>query len=427
VPQIFPFQGLRYNPEQFSKDCSNLIAPPYDVLGPHDKLKLRAGHDQNIVTVDLPHVPPDSAGPDSAYEQAGQTLNQWRREGTLILENQPAVYVYYQDYSFGGQAYTRKMFVARMHLEPCGTGSVFAHEQTFGGPKEDRLKLMQATGCQLSPVFALYSDPDQAVSRLLDVADREPDLSAQMEGVENRMWVVKDDSLIDALCSKMASHPVYLADGHHRYSTALTYRDALGSLPVDHPAQCVVVGFCAMEDPGALIRPTHRVLSQFGDVTPGRIVEMLETGLKMTSTAPTRSDPEKLLTEVAKDDLAIYSAPYDRLCTAQFTNRAVIDHLAPEKSAAWRALDVAYVHRYLIEELVSKKVMGGAQPRIDYFKTAKAAIQAARERHGIALLCRPCTMAQLRAVSQAGDLMPQKTTYFYPKLATGLVLNPLVP
>ena len=172
MPEIAAFRAVRYNPGRLGTDQSHLIAPPYDVLSAADKAELLSRSDRNIVAIDLPHVPPESAGPDAVYEEAAGRLQQWLQDGTFITESQPSIYVYHQSYEYAGRQYTRKKFFARMRLEPFGTGTVFPHERTFGGPKEDRLKLMQATRCQLSAVFGLYSDPANKISGLLDPGDR---------------------------------------------------------------------------------------------------------------------------------------------------------------------------------------------------------------------------------------------------------------
>jgi uncharacterized protein (DUF1015 family) len=426
VPEISAFQALHYNSHRFTRDISALVAPPYDVLSAEDKAGLLRQNEHNIVAVDLPHVPPKTAGPDEVYARAAKLLQQWIADQALIADPQPAIYVYHQRYQHGGQTFTRKKFFARLRLEAFGTGSVFPHEQTFGGPKEDRLKLMQATRCQLSAVFGLYSDPSNSVSGLLAVEQQEPDLTAKMEDVHNYLWTVHDKAIIDAVASSLAHRAVYIADGHHRYGTALTYRDWLtaqtGPLTFEHPAQFVLVGFCAMEDPGCVILPTHRVLVGVGD-QGSAIRDSWSEGLRLTPAADT--DPSKLITLNSPHDLAIYVAREDRYYTATFTNRQVLDSLAPERTAPWRKLDLAYLHQYLIDELVTRKVLSGAAPTIHYIKDAAEAIADARATNGIALLCKPCTMAELRAVSEAGDLMPQKSTYFYPKLATGFVINPL--
>ena len=428
MPEIRPFRAIRYSPARFGREHSKLIAPPYDILDAKDKAALLARDPHNIVAVDLPFVPPKCAGPDEVYAQAAQTLRQWQAEGAMVSEDAPAIYVYHQHYQHGGRRFVRKKFFARMRLEEFGTGTVFPHERTFGGPKEDRLKLMQATRCQLSAVFGLYSDPAQAVSGLLAVNEQAPDITATMDGVVNNMWVVRDPAIIDALAKKMAALPVYIADGHHRYGTALIYRDQLNErqpLPNDHPARFVLVGFCAMEDPGAVILPTHRVLSGFTAEQALKIMNSLSAGMDLRPSDAKTLAPADWLPAGPGADVAVYAATEDRLCLGTFTRRNVLDTLAADRTPPYRRLDLAYLHDYLINELITKQALGGTAPTIQYTHSAEEAAQLARATSGIAFITRPCSMADLRAVGDAGDLMPQKSTFFYPKLATGLVVNPL--
>lgn len=427
MPEIAPFAGIRYNTDHFGSDLSKLVAPPYDVLEADDKASLIAKDPYNIVTVDLPHVPPKSAGMASLYKQAANTLTFWRGEGALQQESEPALYVYHQEYTVAGRSYTRKMFFTRMRLEAFGRGTVFPHEQTFGGPKEDRLMLMEATRCQLSAIFALYSDPQRSVNAILDVGNKPADVTAQLDGIANKMWVVTDAGTIGAVREAMADRAVYIADGHHRYGTALMYRDAFaeqrGPQPADHPTNFILIGLCAMEDPGCLILPTHRAISDFGNASTSDVLASLQKGIEITPLDKTPSDPEALLPPDADADLAIYVPADNKTYRGKFTQRETLPKLAPDRSEAWHELDLAYLHRYLIDECITPAI--GHAPTVACVKSAAKTLDTARATNGIALLCKACTMEQLRAVSHAGDLMPQKSTFFYPKLATGLVINPL--
>jgi uncharacterized protein (DUF1015 family) len=428
VADVRAFQGVRYNPRQYGSRYNDVIAPPYDVLTAADKDRLLARDAHNIVAVDLPHVPPESAGPDDCYREAADRLSQWREDGTLIRDEQPAIYVYHQEFECGGPRRTRVSFLAAVRIESFGEGSVFPHEHTFGGPKADRLKLMQATRCQLSPVFGLYSDASGEINRLLDVSGRSADVEAELDGVTQRMWVVQDAETVAAVGELMKDRHIYIADGHHRYGTALNYRNLLSReapLPDDDPARFILVGLCAMEDTGSVILPTHRVLTGFGELTLTHIVDALRTGIALTDCCEKPADVDSLVPADDPNDLVVYVGPQDGYLSGRFTDRDRLAKLEPDKSTAWRSLDLAYVHRYLIDELIAEGLMGGARPTVRYFKRASDAVRVARQDLGVALLCKPCSMAQLRAVSEAGDLMPQKSTFFYPKLATGLVMRPL--
>lgn len=409
--ELRPFRAIHYNASR-DPDLSSLVAPPYDVLDQSDKDALLAKSSRNIVAVDLPFIPPKSAGPPEVYTKAAALLKSWLDDGTLMRDAQPALYVYHQSFKHEGRSYTRRMFFALLRLTPFSEGDILPHEETFGGPKEDRLALMKATACNLSPIFGLYSDPKGQVDALFSQhVARNPDILATLDDVENRLWIVPDAGIAKSAASLMAARKVFIADGHHRYGTALLYRDWLtgrqGSLAPDHPANFVLFVLASMDDPGCLILPYNRVLSST------RIDDVLRAWQGLVEPAAEGAA-----------DLVLYEGASQRTTGVRFTQRQKLDQLAPEKSAAWRQLDVAYLHKALIEGALHASP-AGKTTKVGYVKSADAARSASRDDKGVALLLRATPMAQLRAVSEAGDLMPQKSTFFFPKLITGLTINVL--
>jgi len=410
--EISPFAALRYDFARVGGDVSSLIAPPYDVLGQEDKDALIARSDRNIVAIDLPHIPPKSAGPAEVYKQAAETLAEWMKDGTLIRETQPALYLYYQQFESGGKFYTRRKFIARVRLQPFSEGSILPHERTFGGPKEDRLALMKATGCQLSPIFGLFTDPkDEVGAAFGDAAAKEPAAVGRLEGVESRLWIVTDQAVCDRVARLLSDKRVYIADGHHRYTTGLNYRDWAtaengGSLPDDHPANFCMFVLASMDDPGCLILPYNRALANVG----------LQTVLDAWSPGVEACPAEQA-------DIVLWDSRTRKEFPLRYTDRGELRLLEPGQPDPWYDLDYAYLHRCLIDELLRGEL--GAEPPVRYVKSAEDAKLAASKESGVALLVKATPMAHLRAVSEAGGLMPQKSTYFYPKLATGLTINPL--
>ena len=416
MAEIQAFAGIRYNAAQ-GVDISQRIAPPYDILAQADKDRLMARNPHNIVEIDLPFVPPKSAGPPAVYQQAAEVLVKWRSDGVMVTETTPAVYVYHQRFTHDGSENVRRLFLSRMRIEEFGAGSVFPHEKTFGGPKEDRLALMKASRCQLSPIFGLYVDPSNEVADLLQRSvPAEPDVHGTLEDVDNRLWALTDPRVIEQVVAMMADKKVYIADGHHRYGTAALYRDWLAEqedgLSDDHPARFVLVALAAMDDPGMLILPTHRVLVELSD---DEIMNTWSAGLHI----------EPAEGSVPSADFELYSGRTEQRWSGLIRDRRVLAQLEPEAGEAWQGLDMAYLHRYLIEELFAGSLYGGREPKIRYLKTVGGAEGTAREERGLAIITRATTMEQLRAVSEAGGLMPQKSTYFFPKLATGMVVNSL--
>jgi len=410
MAEIRAFRAIRYDFTRLGGDLSTVIAPPYDVLDQGDKDTLLGRNERNIVAIDLPHIPPKSAGPPECYERSAQDLRSWLGDGTLVRESEPALYLYHQVFDHAGTVYTRRKFFAAVRLVPFSEGVVLPHEETFGGPKEDRLALTKATQCNLSPVFGLYTDPEDAVGQAFaGTLQRAPDAVATMDGVENRLWVVTDHDTVERVVKLMAPKRIFIADGHHRYGTGLNYRDYLsqasGSLPPDHPANYVLLVLGSMNDPGSLILPYNRVLVG-SDASMARLTETWSAGCSAT--------------EASTADLVLYQGSDGSEQPLRYTNRTQLDQLEPEHGPAWRALDSAYLHRYLINELASDLSI-----EVRYVKSGDDARAMARQEKGVALLVKATPMEHLQAVSEAGELMPQKSTYFHPKLATGFVINPL--
>ena len=452
MPGIAPFAAIRYDLTQAGDDLSNLIAPPYDVLDETDKSVLLGRSPCNIVALDLPYIPPKSAGPAEGYQRCAFLLDKWLADGTLTRESKPALYLYHQQFEHAGRPYTRRMFIARVRLQPFSNGSILPHERTFGGPKEDRLALMKATSCQLSPILGLYTDPEDRIESAFTAVGGTPDLTARLDGVENQLWIVTDPDTIRTVANEMADRKIYIADGHHRYGTALLYRDWFtktqgGSIPDDHPANYIMFALADMDDPGCLILPYHRALANVD------IATVLDAW--SDATEPAVASAPRGGREGDPPDLVVFDGATGKEAPLRFTRRDILATLQPGECPAWYSLDTAYLHRYLIDELLGATVVSAWQsdravpkrkalftehwrtgagesspspspePKVVYVKSAQDARRSAREHAGVALLVNATPMAHLRAVSEQAGLMPAKSTYFHPKLATGLTINPL--
>ncbi len=412
MADVRPFSAIRYDFDRTQGDLSNLIAPPYDVLDQKEKDALLAKSDQNIVALDLPHIPPKSLGPAEVYEHSAALMRDWLDSGILMQEKEPALYLYHQAFEHEGKEYIRKMFLARVRLLPFSDGVVLPHEQTFGGPKEDRLALMKTTQCHLSPIFGLYADPENKVGKAFaSTASRPADAKGTLGGVENSLWISTNADVSEEVAQILCDKNIYIADGHHRYGTALNYRDWYiqeqgGSIDEDHPANFVLFVLASMDDPGCLILPYNRVLSSVS----------LEVVMNAWASATEHALPDEA-------DIVLFEGKTGKEIALQFTRRDELKALEKNQVDAWYDLDAAYLHRYLVDELLQKK--SGNEPRIRYAKSVEAAKQIAKEEAGVALLVNATPMTHLRSVSEQGGLMPQKSTYFHPKLATGLAVNPL--
>lgn len=429
MSEIRPLPGIHYTTRTGERDLSARLAPPYDVLDAPAKQRLLDADAANFVKVDLPHMPPKTAGPEHVYAEAAAQVGAWLADGTLMRDATPAIYVYHQSFRYGGRDYVRKMFFARLRLEEFGKGSVFPHEQTFGGPKADRLLLTKATQANMSPIFGLYPDEENVVAKRLEgaIAGQEPLLEGRLDDTENRVWAVTEPEAVDEIRALMRDKAMFIADGHHRYGTAMNYKAFVeerdGQLAEDHPANFVLCVCCAMGDPGLLILPTHRVL-------PGKRLsaEFFAGDANVELRRLDATDPDRVplaLAEIGPQAIAIKSAETDGYLAALPARADLLDDLEPDHCPAWRRLALAFLHAYVIDRAVKPRLLDGAEPELHYVKQAVAAVREADETGGTVFLMPANTMEELRGVCEAGDLMPQKSTFFYPKLASGLIINPL--
>lgn len=431
MAEIQPFRAIRYNTES-GADLSAVVAPPYDVIDrqQYEALLARSGH--NIVRVDLPHMPAKSLGPPEAYAGSARLLKEWLDGGVMVQELAPALYYCRQTFTLEGQKITRCGFLTRVRAEGPG-GSVVPHEQTFSGPKEDRLALTKATACNLSPIFGLYPDAGNEVIATIRPEQQQCDFSAELGGVHNELWVVSETEKIDRALELMKGKKICIADGHHRYLTSLDYRQHLEetgqTLNGQHPANFTSMILVSTADPGLVILPTHRVLRNLPDDFVGRLrtetarrIEWTQTGLG----ADRAGEFSSLVTRKQRPALGLYWPAEDQLHLLTPNDADLLADYEPDRSRAWRSLSVSILHRYLLEEVLGKRIAPGKQPEVAYLKDAGQAVaDCCAGNYQAAFITQAPTMEQLSAVVEADELMPQKSTFFYPKIPSGLVINPL--
>jgi uncharacterized protein (DUF1015 family) len=434
VAHIRPFQGIHYA-KRSDLDLSALIAPPYDVLDEKGKAALQAKHPNNVVTIDLPHLPPKTVGPDEVYEKARLTFKAWQSAGILKRDARPALYPYAQTYEHSGRTYHRRGFITLVRLSPFGQGQVVPHEKTYQAPIEDRLKLMRATGAQLSPIFGLFSDPRHEVTNLLYQHAALPELTGTIDGVKNDLWSVIDAEVENRVIDLMGNHPVYIADGHHRYTTALQYQKEAeqangGPLPPNHPANWCMFVLVGMQDDGLLILPTHRIIGGLTSFDIGAFKSAVEGNFEVTET-PLRPDQvdefvNNILPLQPAHTFGLYDGRTRKLYQLTLKNLDVLAKLEPNQSESWRRLDVAILQRYLLDEVIGPKFAPGTEVTRGYTADPNAVVPMTDgQKYQIALLLKSTPIGALEQLGRHNEVMPQKSTYFFPKLATGMVINPL--
>ena len=432
MAQISPFQALRYNSNQ-QRDLSCVLAPPYDVIDTELRDDLASRDEHNIVHIDLPHMPPTSLGPAEAYAGSAELLNAWLESKVLLSDPEPGLYYYEQTFTIGSVTRTRRAFFCRVRLEPLGQGAVRPHEQTFSGPKEDRLALTKATRCNLSPVFGLYPDRNNEVLAALAPSSEKPDCFAELDGIRSELWIVREPEAINRAVELLAEKNIYIADGHHRYSTALNYRDFLRrsgqAIADDHPANFVNMVLVSTAEPGLVILPTHRLVQGLGEDFLPTLRSITSDQFDWAETGLGESNSERFDSVIAGTHpraIGLYEPGCDELFVLAPKSDDPVAEKDPDKSPALRDLTVVILHDCLLSEKITSQLGGSSQPKITYVKDAVAGVGACRAgQYQAAFLLQATTMAQLLAVVEAGQLMPHKSTFFYPKIPTGLVINPL--
>ncbi len=433
MPDIRPFRALRYNPDAVG-DPALLVAPPYDVIGPAQHEQLLARNPRNAVRLDLPAVVPGE-DPDERYRRVARTIVEWRSDGSLRRDPKPSVYVYEQTYRVPGTQLerTQRGFFARLRIEPFGPGSgVLPHERTLSGPKEDRYRLLRATGLNTSPVVGLYEDPSRAAAAALAAVAAEPPVAdlADDDGVRHRLWVVPAEpgGAADAMLGAASAGPVFIADGHHRYETALRYRDErrVHSTETDPAFDFLLMLFLDAAD-NLTVLPTHRLVRGLGEAGLARLAEGLpglfeaaaSTGDGLVARfggAGGLKGGEGRFGLITRDGAWLLTARRDAIARLQAAGGAAV-----------RTLDVSLLGAALEALLgIDAAAVAGGQ-RVAYTKSAgEAAAAVASGADGVdaAFLLEPTPVASILAVARDGEVMPQKSTYFYPKALTGLLFNP---
>lgn len=434
MPAIRSFSPYQYA-KTLGSDISALIAPPFDVLDEHSKAALVAKHPNNVVSIDLPYLPPKAVGPDAVYEQANQTLEAWISAGILTRATRPGFFAYTQAFQHNGLLHHRKAFFATVKISPFEAGHVVPHEKTYRGAIEDRLKLMRATRVQMSPIFGLYSDSRHEIANLLFKNLAKPDITATLDGVRNDLWAIHDAEIERQIIDFLGRKPIYIADGHHRYTTALTYLQELekqnnGPLPPQHPANYCMFALVGMQDEGLLISPTHRLL---GNIPAFNIADFTAAVSESFTVTETPVPPDRVaefidvnLTVLPTHTFGLYDGRSKKLYQLTCTNLDVLKPYEPLHGDAWRRLDVAILQRFLIEEILQPLFAGGGEVSKAYTANASQIVpKTDGQNHQIALLLKSTPLGALEQLAVQHEVMPQKSTYFYPKLATGLLINPV--
>ena len=414
MADIQPLRTLRYDPSKVGS-LDDVIAPPYDVIDEEQRRRLAAQSPYNVVEVDLP----------PSYQHAAETFHAWLERGVLVREVEPAIWVLRQDYvAPDGASRTRTGFFARVRVDDYGPGRIRPHERTHPGPKQDRLKLLRATRANLSPIFTLFPDREGAAGRVMaQVAAAAPSATAtDTEGIVNRLWRSADPDVIAELQMALADAELLIADGHHRYETARVYADEVGG-EGDH--RYVLMLLCSLSDPGLLVLPTHRLLDELKDSPKKQVAirDMLLGNFDVQELAtPAELEPSD---EDGRVSFGYMDSFFRKPFRVTLKDQAAVDRALDGMPDAYRRLDTA-----VLEALVLRGALGMTDDDIAELRglryssrLADAIEQVESGAADAGFFMRATPIDQVRAVAAAGESMPPKSTYFFPKVPTGLVFN----
>jgi uncharacterized protein (DUF1015 family) len=421
MADVQPLRALHYDPA-VAGPLADVVAPPYDVIDADQRAELVARSPYNVVAIDLPQGEPDR------YAAAGELFESWQLQGALTRDREPALWAHTQDYTgVGGtssnERRTRRGFFCRVRIEDYGPGRVRPHERTHPGPKEDRLRLTRATRANISPIFSLYSDPTNAAwSALAPATEATPwGEVTDADGTVHRLWRVVDPQAIAAVQEAIRDAELLIADGHHRYETMQAYAEEVGG---DGEHRYILMCLVALEDPGLTVFPTHRLVRGLSNERREALEQALARDFEIIEVSSDEVTPEPGRGPLA---LGLVDERGGRARRLTLKDQAIADAALPGRSQAYRELDTG-----VLETLLLKNALGLSDEDISHFNgmfyardTAEALALVRSGEYDAAFLMRPTPVGQVSEIAAAGENMPPKSTFFFPKLLTGLLFNPL--
>jgi len=441
MAKIFPFRGITYSPEKFGRDLSDLITQPYDRITPERQAEYYRRHPKNFVRIVLGKKFASDDEYFNYYTRSAGYLNCWLDDKILVSAEKPAIYAYHQAFEVEGRQIVRKGFIALAELEEPGKG-VKAHEKTLAGPKADRLNLTRHIRAQVGHIFMLYSDPQKIADEALEreIADREPDFTAKdWFGNEHRLWAITDTATIETVQSALADKTLFIADGHHRYETAVNYWkecESKGLKPEPGATETYrnrMMTFINMDAPGLVVLPTHRVVHSVKNFDLDRFISAAEKNFKVERYAESKFQEVMakmaMLGEQGEHTFVFVPKNAKECYLLTLRDESIMDSRITEQvSAEWKRLDVTILHKLLLEDLLGIDAKALEEKRnLYYIRNKEDGFKYLEKDPDVQCVfyVNPTKVEQVKKIASAGERMPQKSTDFYPKLLTGMVINKL--
>jgi len=442
MAEVIPFRGVLYNPRKID-DMADVVAPPFDVISEQEQIQFHERHPQNIIRLTLGKITENDTPEDNRYTRAAECFKRWFVDDIILLDKDPAFYLTSMEFSFEGNRVTRYGLIALIRLEPFEKGIILPHERTFSKVKSERLELMKTCHANFSPIFSLFSDEENRIgNKLMHVAQNKSADIVFTDKTEqkHRLWRISDNSDHQYISDALKDKKIFIADGHHRYETALNYRNWLSTQASNfngnHPANYVMMYLCSMEDSGLIILPAHRMLNEVPVEKRESLIQKAKKYFDII-TLPYNDNSKENLSQFVSILKSNASKHCIGVCMKDcqelylFTLKpGVMDNMfGDELPEVIRNIDVTVLTRLIFMEL-----LGFDQVRLDnekliaYSSIAEDAVNAVfAGRHDIAFILNPTKIQQVRDIANAGLIMPRKATYFFPKVITGQVMNSLRP
>ena len=433
---ILPFKGLRFNPEKI-KDISKVITPPYDVISEKERDDYYQLHPDNIIRLILSKDHPGDDQSNNKYTRSAEFFDTWRKEGILKEETEPAIYIYAQEFTLSGKKYIRRGFISLVKLEDFQTGEIYPHEHTLAKPKEDRMNLMKACNANLSQVFTFFEDEGAKISSFLHkTAEGDPDIDfTDIYGVRNSLWAIKDKSVIEKLIVQMKDRALFIADGHHRYETALFYRDLVKGKKKEQngaeysPADYIMMMCVSMEDPGLQILPTHRLARNIENLDPEKIRSSLNEIFDISdlgSDCNAETLTQKLSEDSHKHKIAMYIGECDKkFYMLTLRDEKLLDPILTGEYVEWKSIDTGILHGVIFDRALGIQARNiSKSENVKYNQGVEDSVTKVNDgEYQIAFFLNPTKIGQIKDIATKRHKMPPKATYFYPKLMTGMVVR----
>ncbi|MGQ9464972.1 MAG: DUF1015 domain-containing protein [bacterium] len=417
MPEIRPFKGIRYNLEKI-KSLADVITQPYDQITDEMEKEYKKRSPYSFVNLVLTHYA-DGHNREQEYNNAKRCVQNWFQKGIFVYDKEESIYPYFQEFSIEGRTYLRKGFICRLRLEELGKGNILPHEKTLSKPKEDRLNLTRITKKDFEPVFLLYTDPENTVMEMIEQYCNDSPLYDVKDdrNINHRLWKISDKNSLEKISRKLKNSIFVIADGHHRYETFLNYRNELGDISSEHPANFKMVTLVNIQDPGLVILPTHRLVMNLKEFKTETFLKKVQEFFEIRRT--TKDEIKRELEKEKKHAFGFYSSEGNYLL--KLRDIKVMSKILPDCSKEYQDLDVVVLHALLLESILGIK-LEKIEDHIRYQRGIDETIKRVDAgEFQCAFLMNPTKPEQVYDVAKNRERMPQKSTDFYPKLISGLV------